>query len=148
MWQIFLLFLCSRVNSFVVVGPFVRSRGEILSAKKKNNDERMASFYEQKFSASAAEEYKFARERDKKKYNAKRAGLFGSRDGEEYDLDLALAANTDDSITKIIAGAFIFSVILALYFGVLSPILSPPTFQNEDGVTFIQDPRTGVFYEK
>mmetsp|Transcript_22451 Transcript_22451/g.27935 ORF Transcript_22451/g.27935 Transcript_22451/m.27935 type:complete len:110 (-) Transcript_22451:1700-2029(-) len=107
----------------------------------------MEKWYEKKFSASAAAEYKFQRERDKKKYSSKRAKQLGSLDGEEYDLETALSANTDDGILKLITGAFIASVFVGFYFGVLAPLLQPASFTSESGTCYVQDPRTGIFVE-
>lgn len=124
-------------------------RRQALAAKAKDDrDEKMANFYKQRFSEAAAAQYKFERQRDKAKYNARRAQRLGVKAGEEYDLDRALDANSDDTITKIIAGAFIVSMLALLYIGLIQPIMSPPTFTNESGVTYVQDPRTGRFVEK
>mmetsp|Transcript_5489 Transcript_5489/g.14130 ORF Transcript_5489/g.14130 Transcript_5489/m.14130 type:complete len:147 (+) Transcript_5489:21-461(+) len=130
----------------LVVVPRGPGRATRLAAKKE--DDRMAKFYKDRFSASAAEEYRFARERDKSKYNAKRAKSLGVQAGEEFDLDRALDANTDDTITKIIAGAFIVSVLVALYFGVIQSAISPPSFTDAAGTTYVKDPKTGVFRER
>ena len=45
-------------------------------------------------------------------------------------------ANTDDTITKIIAGAAIVSIISGLFFGVLQPLLAPPTIVGDDGTVY------------
>lgn len=41
---------------------------------------------------------------------------------DEYDLGVALSANTDPLITKVIAGSFILAVIGLLVVGVIVPI--------------------------
>lgn len=124
-------------------------RCQSLAAKGKNDrEEKMANFYKKRFSDAAAAQYRFELERDKAKYNPRRAQRLGIKAGEEYDLDRALDANSDDTITKIIAGSFIVSILTVLYLGLAQPILSPPTFTDESGVTYVQDPRTGRFVEK
>lgn len=52
----------------------------------------------------------------------KQLGVQGDED--EYDLDVALEANTDPLITKIIAGAAILSILSLLVVGVVIPSLS------------------------
>mmetsp|Transcript_1731 Transcript_1731/g.3698 ORF Transcript_1731/g.3698 Transcript_1731/m.3698 type:complete len:117 (-) Transcript_1731:289-639(-) len=47
-----------------------------------------------------------------------------SDDEEEYDLDVALAANTDPGITKIIAGSFIVAVLALLVVGLVIPSIT------------------------
>jgi hypothetical protein len=55
-------------------------------------------------------------------------------------------ANTDDTITKIIAGAAIVSIISGLFFGVLQPLLAPPTIVGDDGTVYTKV--NGGFVEK
>ena len=88
-----------------------------------------------------------ARQRDRGSYSAKNAKRLGARDGEEYDLGTAMDANTDDTITKIIAGAAIVSIISGLFFGVLQPLLAPPTFTGDDGTVYMKS-ADGSFVEK
>eukprot|EP00567_Pseudictyota_dubia_P011678 CAMPEP_0197454838 /NCGR_PEP_ID=MMETSP1175-20131217/39020_1 /TAXON_ID=1003142 /ORGANISM="Triceratium dubium, Strain CCMP147" /LENGTH=157 /DNA_ID=CAMNT_0042988529 /DNA_START=94 /DNA_END=567 /DNA_ORIENTATION=+ len=45
-------------------------------------------------------------------------------DEDEYDLGLALAANTDDTISKVVAGSFILVMIALLVAGVVVPSLT------------------------
>lgn len=47
-----------------------------------------------------------------------------SDDEDEYDLDVALGANTDARITKIIAGSFILVMIALLVVGLVIPSLT------------------------
>lgn len=47
-----------------------------------------------------------------------------SDDEDEYDLDEALRVNTDDTISKIIAGSFIVAMVALLYFGLIQPSLT------------------------
>eukprot|EP00970_Alexandrium_tamarense_P017679 scaffold10626_cov108-Alexandrium_tamarense.AAC.2 len=57
--------------------------------------------------------------------NQKRRQQLGISDEEdEYDLDVALNANTDAGITKIIAGSFILVMIALLVVGLVIPSLT------------------------
>lgn len=47
-----------------------------------------------------------------------------SEDEDEYDLDVALSANTDAGITKIIAGSFILVMIALLVVGLVIPSIT------------------------
>lgn len=61
----------------------------------------------------------------------KRRKQLGIADNEdEYDLGLALQANTDDTISKIVAGSFIIAMIALLVAG----IVIPATTDYGDGV--------------
>ena len=51
--------------------------------------------------------------------NKRRKELGIADDEEEYDLDVALANNTDPLITKIIAGSFILAMIALLVTGLV-----------------------------
>ena len=66
-------------------------------------------------------------------YSKGRMNKLGTEGTEEYDLDLALAANTDDGITKIIAGSLIATLLVLIYFGLLAPQLFEPECINIDG---------------
>ena len=98
----------------------------------------MYEYYKKKWSKAAADDWLAARQRDRGSYSAKNAKRLGARDGEEYDLGTAMDANTDDTITKIIAGAAIVSIISGLFFGVLQPLLAPPTFTGDDGTVYMK----------
>lgn len=141
-----MMLVVSAAAAFVV--PSRRRFAVPEAAKNKREEERMTDFYKRSFSDSAAAQYQFERARDKAKYSTKRAQRLGIKEGEEYDLDLALSANSNDAVTKIIAGALIVSILIAVYFGVLRPILEPASFTTEAGVTYVKDRRTGVFVEK
>mmetsp|Transcript_3930 Transcript_3930/g.5843 ORF Transcript_3930/g.5843 Transcript_3930/m.5843 type:complete len:84 (+) Transcript_3930:359-610(+) len=55
----------------------------------------------------------------------KRREKLGMIDSDrEYDLDMALAANTDDTISKIVAGSFIVSMLALLFVAIILPSLS------------------------
>lgn len=57
--------------------------------------------------------------------NSNRRKQLGIADDEdEYDLDVALGANTDAGITKIIAGSFILVMIALLVVGLVIPSLT------------------------
>lgn len=49
----------------------------------------------------------------------------GDGDNEEYDLDVALSQNTDSTISKVIAGSFIFTIFALLWIGIIKPALNP-----------------------
>ena len=83
----------------------------------------MAEFYNEKFRESAAQPY-LAR------------------------LDVALGANTDDTIAKIIVAALLLTVSAGHYVGVLAPLLDPPSFTGDDGLRYVLDPASGLFIEK
>uniref|UniRef100_A0A7S2DW16 Uncharacterized protein n=1 Tax=Octactis speculum TaxID=3111310 RepID=A0A7S2DW16_9STRA len=83
------------------------------------------------------------RSRSKGKYTKARQGKMGTLDGEEYDLDAALAANTDDTITKIIAGAFIAVMIALLVNAILIPNLVPTECVTASGETVLCSSGTG-----
>ena len=117
------------------------------SLAAKNDDDRMYEYYKKKWSKAAADDWLAARQRDRGSYSAKNAKRLGARDGEEYDLGTAMDANTDDTITKIIAGAAIVSIISGLFFGVLQPLLAPPTFTGDDGTVYMKS-ADGSFVEK
>ena len=117
------------------------------SLAAKNDDDRMYEYYKKKWSKAAADDWLAARQRDRSSYTAKNAKRLGARDGEEYDLGTAMDANTDDTITKIIAGAAIVSIISGLFFGVLQPLLAPPTFTGDDGTVYMKS-ADGSFVEK
>ena len=121
---------------------------EMMWGRKETKDEKMEKYYTSRFSDAAAQQYKFARERDKNKYSEKRKKTLGAKDGEEYDLEAALAVNTDDGILKIITGAFIAAVFAGLYIAVIAPLAQPPSFTDTAGITYYKDPKTGVFVEK
>jgi len=56
------------------------------------------------------------------KISAQRRKQLGIADDEdEYDLGFALEQNTDDTISKIVAGSFIFIMIALLIVGVVLP---------------------------
>ena len=116
------------------------------SLAAKNDDDRMYEYYKKKWSKAAADDWLAARQRDRGSYSAKNAKRLGARDGEEYDLGTAMDANTDDTITKIIAGAAIVSIISGLFFGVLQPLLAPPTIVGDDGTVYTKV--NGGFVEK
>ena len=84
------------------------------SLAANSDDDRMYEYYKKKWSKAAADDWLAARQRDRGSYTAKNAKRLGARDGEEYDLGTAMDANTDDTITKIIAGAAIVSIIAGL----------------------------------
>ena len=106
----------------------------------------MYEYYKKKWSKAAADDWLAARQRYRGSYTAKNAKRLGARDGEEYDLSVAMDANTDDTITKIIAGAAIVSIISGLFFGVLQPLLAPPTIVGDDGTVYTKV--NGGFVEK
>ena len=56
--------------------------------------------------------------------NARRKQLGVEGDEDEYDLDVALDANTDPLITKIIAGSAILAIMILLIVGVVIPSVS------------------------
>lgn len=56
--------------------------------------------------------------------DARRKELGVSDDEDEYDLDVALNANTDPLITKIIAGSAILAILSLLVVGVVIPSLA------------------------
>lgn len=56
--------------------------------------------------------------------SSRRKQLGISDDEEEYDLDVALGANTDPFITKVIAGSAIVAIFALLIVGVIVPSLS------------------------
>jgi len=56
--------------------------------------------------------------------NARKKQLGVTGDEDEYDLDVALDANTDPLITKIIAGSAILAIIALLVVGVIIPSTS------------------------
>ena len=57
--------------------------------------------------------------------NQRRRNQLGIGDDEdEYDLDEALRVNTDDTISKIVAGSFIAVMIALLYFGLIQPSIT------------------------
>mmetsp|Transcript_22869 Transcript_22869/g.51837 ORF Transcript_22869/g.51837 Transcript_22869/m.51837 type:complete len:117 (-) Transcript_22869:397-747(-) len=57
--------------------------------------------------------------------NQQRRNQLGiGEDEDEYDLDEALRVNTDDTISKIVAGSFIAVMIALLYFGLIQPQLT------------------------
>ena len=117
------------------------------SLAAQNDDERMYEYYKKKWSKAAADDWLAGRQRDRGAYSAKNAKRLGARPGEEYDLGSAMDANTDDTITKIIAGAAIVSIISGLFFGVLQPLLAPPTFTGDDGTVYMKS-ADGSFVEK
>ena len=116
------------------------------SLAANSDDDRMYEYYKKKWSKAAADDWLAARQRDRGSYTAKNAKRLGARDGEEYDLSVAMDANTDDTITKIIAGAAIVSIISGLFFGVLQPLLAPPTIVGDDGTVYTKV--NGGFVEK
>ena len=111
------------------------------------SDDEMYEYYKKKWSKAAADDWLAGRQRDRGAYSAKNAKRLGARPGEEYDLGSAMDANTDDTITKIIAGAAIVSIITGLFFGVLRPLLAPPTFTGDDGTVYMKS-ADGSFVEK
>ena len=117
------------------------------SLAAQNDDERMYEYYKKKWSKAAADDWLAGRQRDRGAYSEKNAKRLGARPGEEYDLGSAMDANTDDTITKIIAGAAIVSIITGLFFGVLQPLLAPPTFTGDDGTVYMKS-ADGSFVEK
>jgi len=59
------------------------------------------------------------------KITQKRRDQLGIADDEdEYDLDAALSANTDDTINKVVAGSLILVVLGLLVVGVVVPSLT------------------------
>ena len=116
------------------------------SLAAQNDDERMYEYYKKKWSKAAADDWLAGRQRDRGAYSEKNAKRLGARPGEEYDLGSAMDANTDDTITKIIAGAAIVSIISGLFFGVLQPLLAPPTIVGDDGTVYTKV--NGGFVEK
>ena len=124
------------------VSPF-RTRSSRLTAK---SDQEKYAFMERQYGRGAADDWKLGRERDKKSYNSDRMRKLGAKEGEEYDLESALSANTDDTITKIIAGSLILSIIIGLWFGVISPMLFPAEFTAADGTTYVKV--AGSFVER
>ena len=111
------------------------------------SDDEMYEYYKNKWSKAAADDWLAGRQRDRGAYSEKNAKRLGARPGEEYDLGSAMDANTDDTITKIIAGAAIVSIITGLFFGVLQPLLAPPTFTGDDGTVYMKS-ADGSFVEK
>ena len=62
-----------------------------------------------------------------KKISSKRRQQLGIGDDEdEYDLGVALSTNTDDTISKIVAGSFILVMIVLLVVGVVIPSVTDP----------------------
>ena len=123
-----------------------QKKGEEKRGEEKSKYER---FLESKFSADAAAAYRFEQDRDKGKYSKERARKMGAKEGEEYDLSTALDANTDDLITKIIAGAFIIALTAGLYAALLDPLLQPASFVDANtGITYVKDSRTGQFVQR
>jgi hypothetical protein len=57
-------------------------------------------------------------------YNTRQNQLGISDEEDEYDLDVALSANTDSAITKIIAGSFILVMIALLVVGLVIPSIT------------------------
>jgi len=45
-------------------------------------------------------------------------------DADEYDLGVALATNTDDGISKIVAGSFIAVMLILLVVGLVIPSIT------------------------
>ena len=138
-----LLCLISSCAAFTLPTGHSRHRWSLAA---KNDDDRMYEYYKKKWSKAAADDWLAARQRDRGSYTAKNAKRLGARDGEEYDLSVAMDANTDDTITKIIAGAAIVSIISGLFFGVLQPLLAPPTIVGDDGTVYTKV--NGGFVEK
>jgi hypothetical protein len=60
----------------------------------------------------------------KSEISEKRKKQLGIVDEREYDLDVALATNTDPLITKVIAGSFILVVMALLIAGIVVPSLT------------------------
>ena len=104
----FLLLLAWASEAFVSPAPRGPLRRHRLCASK---NDRQYKFLQKKFSTAAADDWLLAQERDKKTYAKKRMQTLGAKDGEEYDLEYALAANTDDTITKIIVGALTVTLV-------------------------------------
>ena len=139
-----LLCLISSCAAFTLPTGHSRHRWSLAA---NADDDRMYEYYKKKWSKAAADDWLAARQRDRGSYTAKNAKRLGARDGEEYDLGAAMDANTDDTITKIIAGAAIISIISGLFFGVLQPLLAPPTFTGDDGTVYMKS-ADGSFVEK
>ena len=149
---VLLLCLISSCAAFTVLSSARRSYAyghsrHRWSLAANADDDRMYEYYKKKWSKAAADDWLAARQRDRGSYSAKNAKRLGARDGEEYDLGTAMDANTDDTITKIIAGAAIVSIISGLFFGVLQPLLAPPTFTGDDGTVYMKS-ADGSFVEK
>jgi hypothetical protein len=68
---------------------------------KKKGEPAWETAYRQRFSQSALDDLKTQRARDKGAYSGARRAKLGVKAGEEYDLEGALFANTDDTITKV-----------------------------------------------
>ena len=138
-----LLALAPMADALIAPSARTASRRAALRASRSDRKYR---WIEKEYSKAAAEEWLQAQARDASKYDSKRAAAFGAEAGEEYDLEYALAANTDDTITKIIAGAFIATVVGLLVVGVVMPALNPAEFTAADGTTYVMD--RGSFVEK
>ena len=138
-----LLCLISSCAAFTVPTGHSRHRWSLAA---NADDDRMYEYYKNKWSKAAADDWLAGRQRDRGAYSAKNAKRLGARPGEEYDLGSAMDANTDDTITKIIAGAAIVSIISGLFFGVLQPLLAPPTIVGDDGTVYTKV--NGGFVEK
>ena len=161
----FLLLLAWASEAFVSPAPRGPLRRHRLCASK---NDRQYKFLQKKFSTAAADDWLLAQERDKKTYAKKRMQTLGAKDGEEYDLEYALAANTDDTITKIIVGALTVTLVGLLrgsggrfggipavgsaaatprrYVAVLRPILEPASFTAADGSVYVME--GGSFVEQ
>ena len=138
-----LLCLISSCAAFTLPTRHSRHRWSLAA---NADDDRMYEYYKKKWSKAAADDWLAGRQRDRGAYSAKNAKRLGARPGEEYDLGSAMDANTDDTITKIIAGAAIVSIISGLFFGVLQPLLAPPTIVGDDGTVYTKV--NGGFVEK
>ncbi len=65
---------------------------------------------------------------EKSKFSQKRREQMGIDDDDEYDVSVAISANTDSTITKIVAGSLIVVVIALLVVAVIIP-----SFQDYGG---------------
>ena len=160
-----LLALAPMADALIAPSARTASRRAALRASRSDRKYR---WIEKEYSKAAAEEWLQAQARDASKYDSKRAAAFGAEAGEEYDLEYALAANTDDTITKIIVGALTVTLVGLLrgsggrfggipavgsaaatprrYVAVLRPILEPASFTAADGSVYVME--GGSFVEQ